>query len=103
MAKWLIVIIFILAFPFAAFAQDDTTVMQTWIQQKFGIYVPDPSISQDWKSMPMADGCDYEWHLRWKDVKFEVKDNNEDYYRLSYDGSKLTLDFTRDFNWFFGS
>jgi hypothetical protein len=102
MSKWIIAIIFIIVFPFAAFA-DDNTVMQTWIQQKFGILIPDPKISQDWKSMPMINGCDYEWSVQWKDAIFQVKDQNENYYRVYYQNDRLTLDFKRAFNEFFGS
>lgn len=108
MAKWIIAIIFIIIFPCAAFAldnaQDNTTVMQTWIQQNFGIQIPTPpEISRSWEKMPMINSCDYQWSLKWKDATFEVKDNNDNHYRVTYDGSTLTVDFTRDFNGFFGS
>ena len=100
MAKWFLAIIFLAVFPFAAFAQDDAAVMQTWVQQKFGIH--NPEISQAWKSMPVVSNCDYEWYVRWNDARFQIKDNNENYYRVSYQGDTLTLDFKRDFNMIFG-
>jgi hypothetical protein len=102
MYKWIIALIFIISFPCAAFAQDNTSAMQTWVQQQFGINVPNPAISRSWEKMPGLKSCDYEWSLRWKDARFEVKDTNENLYRLSYDGDTMTLDFTRDFNGFFG-
>jgi len=103
MSKWIIAIIFIIVFPFAAHAQDDTKIMETWIQQNFGIQVPHVEISQSWKSMPMINGCDYEWSVQLKVARFQIKDQNENYYRIYYQNDTLTLDFKRDFNGFFGS
>ena len=101
MAKWFITIIFIIIFSFAAYAQDDAKIMETWVQQNFGIQVPHVEISQSWNSVPMINGCDYEWSVRWKDAKFQIKDQNDNYYRVYYQGETLTLDFKRDFNWIF--
>lgn len=105
MAKWIILFIFLLAFPVAAYATNNTSdeAMQSWVKQNFGFEVPNPQISQDWKTMPMINNCDYEWSLQWKDARFEVKDTNQNHYTVSYDGEKLTLDFSKTFNGFFRS
>jgi len=105
MSKWVIVIVFLMVFPFAAYAQNNTQdkAMDLWIKQTFGIDVPRPEISQSWKSFPVAYGCNYEWHVRLNDARVQIKDGNDNYYRLSYQGNTLTLDFKRDFFGFFGS
>jgi hypothetical protein len=108
MAKWIAVIIFLLIFPFAAYAQikpitKDDTSMDKWIEQKLGVHIPEIGLSQDWKSMPVVGSCQYEWHVQWKDAKFEIKDGNENYYRVYYQGNTFTMDFKRDFNGFFSS
>ena len=104
MAKWILAIIFLTAFPFTVFGQDRTQdkAVQTWINEKFGIQLPDPEIRHSWSNMPMVIGCDYEWSIRWNDARFEIKDGNENHYRVSYKNDTLTVDFTREFNGFFG-
>jgi hypothetical protein len=108
MAKWFIAILFLISFPFAAFAQNDAAVMQTWVSQNFGINIPfgikipDPEIKQDWKALPVVNGCNYEWSVQWNDAKFQIKDGNDNHYRVSYQDNTLTVDFIRDFNGFFG-
>jgi hypothetical protein len=109
MAKWIAVFIFLLIFPIAAYAQvapivkENIVPMDRWVEQKLGVQFPYLGICQDWKSMPVVGSCQYEWHVKWNDAKFQIMDFNENYYRVYYQGNTFTMDFKRDFNVSFGS
>lgn len=96
--KW--IVIFLIVFPFAAYAQEDK--METWAREKFGLNVPHLEIGQQWKAVPLVSGCDYEWHVRWNDAKIQIRDKNEDFYRIYWANNTLFVDFKRDFCGFWG-
>lgn len=107
MTKWLAIFIFLAVFPFAAYAQIDPIVkddisMEKWVEQKFGLQVPNIGLSQDWNSLSIVGDCQYAWHIQWNNAKFQIKDGNENYYRVYYQDNMFTMDFKRDFNGFFG-
>ena len=100
MKKWFIVLLIIMAIPFAAYAQVNTPdkAMQAWAQQTFGIPSVNPEIGQDWNSLPMLSGCDYEWHINSKDAMIQIKDRNDNYYRLLFQDNTFTVDFMKAFS-----
>lgn len=77
--------------------------MEAWVKDKFGIEVPRLEITQDWKTYTLVDNCkelgtvEYQWHIRWNDMRFQVKDRDENFYRLYYLDQTLYLDYKRDF------
>jgi len=77
--------------------------MEAWVKDKFGIEVPRLEISQDWKTYTLVDNCkglgtvEYQWYVRWNDARFQVKDKDENFYRLYYLDQTLYLDYKRDF------
>jgi hypothetical protein len=106
MTKWLIIFMFLVIFPFAAYAQidpvaQDSTSMGKWIAQTLGVPIPELKLGQDWAGMPIIGG-QYEWNVSLGDMKFQIKDNNENYYRVYYQDNTFTMDFKHDFNGFFG-
>jgi hypothetical protein len=108
MTRFFLIFIFIVTFPFAAYAQiapvtQENVSMDAWVAQKLGIQIPYIGLAQDWKAMPVAGGCQYEWNVKYDGAKFQVKDGNENYYRVYYQGNTFTMDFKKDFNGFFGS
>ena len=74
-------------------AQESDT-MEAWVENQLHIKVPKIGIT--WESI--SPSLAYNWSLRWRDIRFQLRDRNDNLYRLYYQGDKLYLDYKREFD-----
>jgi len=89
--EYSLILAFLLAFCFGAVAETNT--MEAWAEQKFGLTVP--KLEEGWKTLSGSN--EYEWYVRWKDAKFQIRDKDENFYRVYWQNGMLYLDYKRDF------